>query len=166
MTGRCKAADGRPANAFVTARKGFCYLTIKVFGRNHEMMRIRAYKIEPDEKRHMRRLYPDVAFNWKKITEQLAAKREACRRYRTRSRRTVSRSGRDDEPLFGVYEPSTRTIFTNGVPSTLAGMGRLLDAVLQLDCRPVKPLPPPDPTCTPVKPALNVVRGGKHSKSR
>ncbi len=63
VTPSTKATSRKPANAFITARKGFCYLTIKSFGRNHEMMRIRAYKIEPDEKRHLRRLYPDVAFD-------------------------------------------------------------------------------------------------------
>ena len=52
------AADRKLANAFVTARKGFCCLTIKLFSRNHEMMRIRAYKVDADEKRQMRRLYP------------------------------------------------------------------------------------------------------------
>lgn len=58
-----KAMDRKSANAFVTARKGFCYLTIKLFGRHHEMMRIPGYKIDPDEKRRMRRLYPEVAFD-------------------------------------------------------------------------------------------------------
>ena len=64
--------DRKPRNAFITARKGFCYLTIKSFGRNHEMMRIRSYTLDADDKRHMRRLYPDVVFDWKKITQQLA----------------------------------------------------------------------------------------------
>ena len=86
----------RPANAFITARKGFCYLAIKLFGRHHEMMRIRGYKIDPDEKRQMRRLYPEVAFDWKKITEQLAEKRKACRRYRTRPRKKAGRNGLRD----------------------------------------------------------------------
>ena len=52
--------ERKPANAFIAARKGFCYLAIKFLGRNHEMMRIRGYKIDPDEKRHMRRLYPNA----------------------------------------------------------------------------------------------------------
>jgi hypothetical protein len=52
----------KPSNAFITARKGFCYLTIKSFGRNHEMMRIRNYKLEADDKRHMRRLVPRGGF--------------------------------------------------------------------------------------------------------
>lgn len=128
-------ATGRgKVQAFVTARKGFCYLTIRLFGRNRELMRIRAYKIDPVEKRDMRRLHPEVAFDWKKIMAQLAEKREACRRYRTRPRRRAGRgSAWEDERLFGVYEPGTRTIFTNGVPRTAAGVGRLLDAVLRLD---------------------------------
>ena len=158
-----KAMDRKPANAFITARKGFCYLTIKCFGRNHEMMRIRGYKIDPDEKRHMRRLYPEVAFDWKKITQQLAEKREACRRYRTRPRKRVGRNGsRDDERLFGIYEPATRTIFTNGVPTTAAGVGRLLDAVLQLDRERTK-APPPGPA---PRPGLTVVQGSKPFKPR
>ncbi len=33
------------------------------------------HKIDPDEKRFMRRLYPDIVFDWKKITAQLACKR-------------------------------------------------------------------------------------------
>ena len=166
MTGRREPTGGKPANAFITARKGFCYLTIKFLGRNHEMMRIRAYKIDPDEKRHMRRLYPDVAFDWKKITQQLAEKREACRRYRTRPRTTARRSSRDDEALFGFYEPGTRTIFTNGVPSTAAGVGRLLDAVLQLDRRQAKPPPSSEPVHRAAKSDLIVIQGGKRSRPR
>ena len=46
------------SNAFITATKGFCYLTIKSFGRNHEIMRFRNHEIDAEEKRHMRRLYP------------------------------------------------------------------------------------------------------------
>ena len=37
----------KPSTALVTARNGFCSLTIRQFSRNHEMMRIRAYKIDP-----------------------------------------------------------------------------------------------------------------------
>lgn len=124
------ATGRKQAHAFVTARKGFCYLTVKLHGRHHRMMRIRAYRIEPDEKRQMRRLYPDVAFDWPKIAGQLAEKREACRRYRTRPRR---RAGRGGAPLVGIFEPATRTVFTDGIPSTAAGVGRLLDIVLRLD---------------------------------
>ena len=35
------------SNAVVTARKGCCYLTIRQFGRNHGMIRIRTEKIDP-----------------------------------------------------------------------------------------------------------------------
>jgi hypothetical protein len=120
------ATGRKQAHAFVTARKGFCYLTVRLFGRHHHMMRIRAYRIEPDEKRQMRRLYPEVAFDWKKITEQLAEKREACRRYRTRPRRRAGRGGaREDGPLLGIFEPATRTVLTNGVPSTASGRARV-----------------------------------------
>ena len=102
--------ERKPSNAFITARKGFCYLTIKSFGRNHEMMRIRNYKLDADDKRRMRRLYPEVAFDWKEITRQLAVKREACRRYRSRRRspRSISHS-RGSDAFYGVYEPGTRT---------------------------------------------------------
>jgi hypothetical protein len=82
-------------------------------------MRIRNYKIDADDKRHMRRLYPEVAFDWKKITQQLAEKREACRRYRSRRRSpdTASHS-RGSEPLFyGVYKTDPRTVYVNDVPS-------------------------------------------------
>jgi hypothetical protein len=51
--------ERKRSNAFITARKGFCYLTIKYARRNHDMMRIRNYKIDAEEKRHMRRLYPE-----------------------------------------------------------------------------------------------------------
>lgn len=54
---------GKQSSAFVTARKGFCYLTIRYGGRNFEMVRIRIYKLGADEKRHMRRLYPEVVFD-------------------------------------------------------------------------------------------------------
>ena len=166
-TPRMKATSRKPANAFVMACKGFCYLTIKSFGRNHEMMRIRAYKIEPDEKRHMRRLYPDVAFDWKKITQQLAERREDCRRYRTRPRKAGGRSAwRNDDAVFGVYEPGTRTIYTNGIPSTAAGVGRLLDAVLQLD-REWSDAPfPQDAIRKPAEPGPVLVQDGKPSKPR
>jgi hypothetical protein len=156
--------DRKPAKAFVTARKGFCYLTVKLFGRHHEMMRVQGYKIDPDEKRQMRRLYPDVAFDWKGITQQLAEKREACRRYRTRPRKPAGRGSRDDGALFGIYEPGTRTVFTNGVPSTAAGVGRLLDAILRLDRELTDASSLPDPGRTPSKPGLAAVQDGKPSK--
>jgi len=42
MTAVPKPRIPKLSNALVTARQGFCYLTIRQFGRNHEMMRIRA----------------------------------------------------------------------------------------------------------------------------
>ena len=109
--------ERKGSNAFITARKGFCYLTIKYARRNHEMMRIRNYRIEADEKRHMRRLYPEVAFDWKKIAQQSAEKHEACRRYRSRRRNpdTASHS-RWSEPFYGVYAPGSRAAYVNDHP--------------------------------------------------
>ena len=125
---------GKQGGAFATARKGFCYLTIKVGRRNFDMMRIRKYALDADEKRHMRRLYPEVAFDWKRITQQLAEKREACRRYRSRRRSPdTARHPGAGEPFYGVYEPGTRTVYASGIPSSAAGVGALLDAVLQID---------------------------------
>ena len=125
---------GKQGSAFVTARKGFCYLTIKLGRRNFDMMRIRKYTIAADEKRHMRRLYPEVAFDWKRIAQQLAEKREACRRYRSRRRSPdTTRHPGAGEPFYGVYEPGTRTVYVSGIPSSAAGVGALLDAVLQID---------------------------------
>ncbi len=110
--------ERKPGNAFITARKGFCYLTIKSFGRNHEMMRIRQYQIDAEEKRRMRRLYPDVAFDWTKITAQLAQKRDACRRYRARRRgRDKASHSRGSDAFHGVYDPATRTIYASRIPS-------------------------------------------------
>ncbi len=154
--------ERKQSNAFITARKGFCYLTIKSFGRNHEMMRIRNYNIDAEEKRHMRRLYPDVAFDWKKITQQLAEKREACRRYRSRRRSphgTSHSSG--GEPFYGVYEPSTRTVYVNDVPSSAAGVGALLDAILQID-RDLDAAPSiSEPMRGRVKPSLALVKNDR-----
>jgi hypothetical protein len=125
---------GKQGGAFVTARKGFCSLTIKVGCRNFDMMRIRKYMLDADEKRHMRRLYPEVVFDWKKITQQLAEKREACRRYRSRRRSPdTARYPNAREPFFGVYEPGTRTVYVDDAPSSAPGVGALLDAVLQID---------------------------------
>jgi hypothetical protein len=123
------------ASAFITTRKGFCYLTIKCGRQNVHIMRIRQYTIDAEDKRHMRRLYPNIVFDWKKITKQLAEKREVCRNYR--SRRIEAAAGRRkanfSEPFISVYNPLTRTVYTNGVPSTAAGAGMLLDALLHDD---------------------------------
>jgi hypothetical protein len=157
--------ERKQSNAFITARKGFCYLTIKFFGHNHEMMRIRNYKIDAEEKRHMRRLYPEVAFDWKKITQQLAEKREACRRYRSRRRSPYSTShSRGSEPFYGVYEPGTRTVYVNDVPSSAAGVGALLDAILQIDRGLKDAPPPPELVRRRTKPSLVLVKNGIHSK--
>jgi hypothetical protein len=121
-------------SAFITARKGFCYLTVKHRSRNFDMMRLRNYTLDADDKRQMRRLYPDVVFDWKKIGLQLAEKREACRRYRSRRRSpAVSRGSAGGETFHGVFEPATRTVYVNRVPSTAAGVGALIDAIVKLD---------------------------------
>ena len=65
----------KQSSAFVTTRKGFCYLTVKVGRSNYNIMRIRNYTLEPQDKRDMRRLYPDYLFDWKKIGQQLADER-------------------------------------------------------------------------------------------
>ena len=54
-------------SAFVTVRKGFCYLTIKIGRHNFHLMRIRNCTLDAQDKRDMRQLYPDTAFDWKKI---------------------------------------------------------------------------------------------------
>ena len=122
------------------------------------MTRIRKYALDADEKRHMRRLYPEVAFDWKKITQQLAEKREACRRYRSRRRNLdTARRPSASEPFCGVYKSGTRTVYVNSIPSSAAGVGALLDAVLQIDrsleapaasLEPVRKRTKPSPTPT------------------
>ena len=57
-------------NAFIKKKKGSCYLTIKIRGRNAALKKVRQYKIEAQEKRDLRRRYPNVTFDWKKITAQ------------------------------------------------------------------------------------------------
>ena len=119
----------KPPTAFITTRKGFCYLTIRESRQNFDLMRIRKYTLDAEDKRDMRRLYPDVTFDWKKITQQLAEKREVCRSYR--SRRQPGRRAQPREPFFAVYEPGTRTAYASGIDGSFA----LLDALLQLDPR-------------------------------
>jgi len=126
------ATGPKDSNAFVTARKGFCYLTIKCGRQNFDIMRIRSYTLDAEDKRRMRRLYTDVIFDWKKIATQLAEKREACRRYRSNRRKGTSDTSRHpnaSEPFYAVYEPATRTVYANGSVSGVA----LLDAVLHID---------------------------------
>ena len=158
--------ERKRSNAFITARKGFCYLTVKYARRNHEMMRIRNYKIDAEEKRHIRRLYPEVDFDWKKITQQLAEKREACRRYRSRRRNPDTASRSRSEPFYGVYEPGTRTVYVNDVPSSAAGLGGLLDAILQIDRQLKAASPPPEPIRGRTTPRLELVKNSLHPKPR
>ena len=96
---------------------------------NFPIMRIRQYTIDAQDKRDMRRLHPDIAFDWKKIARQLAEKREVCRRYRARRRTPRVPRYRAREPFYGVFEPHTRTVYVND-PDNIAGVGALLDALL------------------------------------
>jgi hypothetical protein len=131
---REKAMEGKQGSAFITTRKGFCYLTIKCGRRNFHVMRIRAYTIDAEDKRQMRRLYSDIDFDWKKIARQLAEKREVCRRYRSRRRPSdTEHLSRVRAPFYGLYEPGTRTIYVNGFPRNARAVGALLDAVLHID---------------------------------
>ena len=117
--------------AFITARKGFCYLTVKCGRHNVHVMRIRNYTLDAQDMRDMRRLYPDVVFDWKKIGKQLAEKREACRRYRSR-RRAAAPLSHARQPRYGyaVYDPITRTVYAD---EPAAHGAVLLDAVLSFD---------------------------------
>jgi hypothetical protein len=129
------AKRGRPATtaptkqgcAFITTKKGGCYLTVKVGRHNCSLMRIRNYTIDTQDKRDMRRLHPDVTFDWQKIARQLVAKREVCRRYRVCWH--AVRVPRVREPFYGVFEPHTRRVYVND-PDDIAGVSGLLDAIL------------------------------------
>lgn len=118
-----------PRSAFITARKGFCYLTIKIGRRNFDIMRIRNYTLDQQDKRDMRRLYPDYLFDWKKINQQLAEKREMCRAYR--SRRQAPRNTRRASDPFVImsYDPEMRTLYASDAGNPLA----LLDAILYME---------------------------------
>ena len=50
MTAVPKPRVAKLNTALATARKGFCYRTIRQPGCVHAMMRIRAYRIDPEEK--------------------------------------------------------------------------------------------------------------------
>jgi hypothetical protein len=113
--------------AFVTSKKGVCYLTITIGRRHFPIMRIRQYTIDAQDKRDMRRLHPDIVFDWKKIARQLAEKREACRQYRSRRRTQRPRIPR--EPFYGVIDPFRRTVYVND-PTNLTGVGALLDRLM------------------------------------
>jgi hypothetical protein len=124
---RPAVAVQKRSRAFVTTKKGVCYLTAKI-GREHlHLLRIYHYTIDAQDKRDMRRLHPDVEFDWKKITRQLAEKREVCRQYR--SRRRTPRAPRVREPFYGVIDPVERTVYVND-PSNIAGTAALLDAII------------------------------------
>jgi len=132
--GRKKAAAEKQGTAFITTKKGFCYLTIKCGWRNFHIMRIRAYTLDADDKRHMRRLYPEIDFDGKKIARQLAEKREVCRQYRSRRRPSdTTHHSYSHASFYGVYVPSTGTIYTDGFPGNVRAAGALLDAVLRID---------------------------------
>ena len=119
----------KPSSAFVTTRKGFCYLTVKVGRSNYNIMRISNYTLTPQDKRDMRRLYPDYLFDWKKIGLQLADKREVCRSYRSR-RQTPRSVERSSDPFVTVsYDPGTRTVYASDACDSMA----LLDAVLHME---------------------------------
>ena len=85
------------------------------------------YTIDAQDKRDMRRRHPDVDFDWKNITRQLAEKREVCRRYR--SRRRTARAPRVHEPFYGVFDPIERAVYVND-PTNIAGMSAMLDAII------------------------------------
>ncbi len=116
-------------------RKGFCYLTVKISRQNFDIMKIRSYTIDAQDKRDMRRLHPDVDFDWKKIGQQLKQKREVCREYRSSRQRKARARRVPREPFYGVFEPSTRTVYVND-PGNVGAMGALLDALISRDVRP------------------------------
>jgi hypothetical protein len=126
-TARAAVAPQKRRRAFVTTKKGVCYLTVKIGRENCHLMRIYNYTIDAQKKRDMRRRHPDVAFDWQTITRQLAEKREVCRRYR--ARRRTARVPRVREPFYGVIDPVERTVYVND-PTNIAGMGALLDAII------------------------------------
>ena len=160
--GRKKAAAEKQGSAFITTKKGSCYLTIKCGWRNFHIMRIRAYTLDADDKRQMRRLYPEIDFDWKKIARQLAEKREVCRQYRSRRRSSdTTHHSRTHASFYGVYEPSTRTVYTDGFPTNAHAAGALLDAVLHID-RTLTDAAPPGPSegiRRGTKPNLQLVKG-------
>ncbi len=121
-------------SAFVTSRKGFCYLTVKIGRENFDIMKIRQYTLDAQDKRDMRRLHTDIDFDWKKIGKQLAQKREICREYRSSRQRKARARRAPREPFYGVVDPYTRTVYVNDA-SNIAGVGALLDAIIAGDRR-------------------------------
>jgi hypothetical protein len=124
---RPAVAPQKRRRAFVTTKKGVCYLTVKIGRENFHLMRIYNYTIDAQKKRDMRRRHPDVDFDWKTIASQLAEKREVCRRYR--SRRRTARAPRVHEPFYGVFDPVERAVYVND-PTNIAGMSAMLDAII------------------------------------
>ena len=119
----------KQSSPFITTRKGFCYLTVKVGRSNFNIMRIRNYTLDAQDKRDMRRLYPDYLFDWKKINQQLAEKREVCRAYRSK-RQTPRITERTSAPFVMVsYDPPSRTIYASDTGNSFA----LLNAVLHIE---------------------------------
>jgi hypothetical protein len=140
-------------SAFITAKKGFCYLTVKIGRQNFPLMRIRNYTLDAQDKRDMRRLHPDTIFDWKKIDRQLAEKREVCRSYRSRRRIPKTRVASPRPGFLGVYDPFTRTVYTDDIADALP----LLDAVLEIDRRlNPAPCPFPAPEPPPTRPRLKL----------
>jgi hypothetical protein len=127
-TGRAATVPRKQGAAFITSKKGVCYLTTKIGRHNFSLMRIHSYTIAAQDKRDMRRLHPDIAFDWKKISRQLAEKREVCREYRSR-RRPARRPRLPHEPFYGVVDPLTRTVYVND-PTHISGVGVLLDRMM------------------------------------
>lgn len=128
MTGQA-TVKRKQNSAFITTRKGFCYLTLKVNRSNCNIMRIRSYTLEPQDKRDMRRLYPDTLFDWKKINQQLAEKREVCRAYRSKRQTPRGTEPTSDPFVIVSYDPRSRTIYASNTDNSLA----LLDAVLHIE---------------------------------
>jgi hypothetical protein len=59
----------------------------------------------------------------------LAEKREVCRSYRSRRRTPKTRVASPSPGFLGVYDPFTRTVYTDDIADALP----LLDAVLEID---------------------------------
>jgi hypothetical protein len=121
------AMSNRDDTVVVTIRKGLCYLTGRVGRKTFAIIRIREYAIDAQEKRDMRRFYPDIIFDWKKIARQLAEKREVCRQYRARRQGSTRHL---PEPFYGVVDRLTRTVYVRD-PSNIGGLDVLLDAIMQ-----------------------------------
>ena len=135
---RSAVAPQKRRHAFVTTKKGVCYLTVKIGRENFHLMRIYNYTIDAEKKRDMRLRHPDVDFDCQTITRQLAEKREVCRRYR--SRRRTTRLSREREPFYGVFDPAERTVYVND-PTNIAGMSAMLDAIIAYSTAKLPPIP-------------------------